>query len=130
MWFQSAGTPADKMFVKTSADVEAGRGKRAGRRFPSQTEQLGRLVIVELAEGLRRSCSNDICHWDKGGGSGDTGKGSVSPLRGYSVYTAAHGGAGFEMATDLQEPAKTKTKKMCSYQPECQSAAGVNILIM
>lgn len=27
--------------------------------------RFGRLVIVELAEELRRSCSNDIfCHWD------------------------------------------------------------------
>lgn len=100
MWFQSAGTPADKMFVKTSAGTEADWGKRAGRRFPSQTEQVGRLVIVELAEGLRRSCSNDTCHWDRG--SGDTGKGSVSSLREYSVYTTTHGGAGFEMATVLQ----------------------------
>lgn len=36
------------------------------------------------------------------GGGGDTGKGSVSSPREYSVCTTAHGGAGVEMATVLQ----------------------------
>lgn len=42
------------------------------------TEQVGRLVIAELAEGLRRSCSNDICHWDWSSGVAGNGLGILS----------------------------------------------------
>lgn len=66
------------MFAKTTADLEADWAKEPVCNFPARQSRGGRLVIAELAERLRRSCSNDTCRWDRDGD--DAGKARVSSV--------------------------------------------------